>query len=101
MADVAETLTRFMDRPVVDQTGLTKTYDLTLDLTPEEYNAVLLRSAVNAGVPLPPQAMRFLDTASPDTLSASLSRVGLSLDGRRAPLEVIVVDSVSRTPTEN
>ena len=30
MVDVAETLTRFMDRPVVDQTGLTKSYDMTL-----------------------------------------------------------------------
>lgn len=101
MVDLAETLTRLVDRPVVDQTGLTKTYDLTLDLTPEEYNAVLLRSAVNAGVPLPPQAMRFLDAASPDTLSAPLSRFGLTFDARRAPLDVIVVDSASRTPTEN
>ena len=31
MLDVAEVLTRFVDRPVVDQTGLTKTYDITLD----------------------------------------------------------------------
>ena len=101
MADVAETLTRFVDRPVVDHTGLAKTYDLTLDLTPEEYNAVLIRSAVNAGVPLPPQAMRLLDNASPDTLSAPLSRFGLTFDAQRAPLDVLVVDSMARTPTEN
>ena len=101
MLDIAETLTRFMDRPVVDQTGLTKTYDLTVDLTPEDYNAILIRSAVNAGVPLPPQALRILDNASPDTLSAPLSKFGLTLEARRAPLDVLVVDSASRTPTEN
>ena len=101
MVDVAETLTRFMDRPVVDQTGLTKKYDLTVDLTPEDYNAILIRSAVNAGVPLPPQALRILDNASPDTLSAPLSKFGLTLEARRAPLDVLVVDSASRTPTEN
>ena len=82
MADVAGDLTRFVDRPVVDQSGLTKTYDITLDLTPEDYTAVLMRSAVNAGVPLPPQAMRLLDTASPDTLSAPLSRLGTHLRAR-------------------
>ena len=101
LGDVAGVLTRFVDRPVVDQSGLTKTYDFTLDLTPEDYTAVLMRSAVNAGVPLPPQAMRLLDTASPDTLSAPLSRLGLTFERRRAPLEVIVVDSLLKTPTEN
>ena len=45
--------------------------------------------------------MRILDNSSPDTLSAPLSKVGLTFDARRAPLEVLVVDSGSRTPTEN
>jgi len=101
MRDVAEVLTRFVDRVVVDQTGLTKTYDITLDLTPDEFNAIRIRSAVNAGVPLPPQAMRLLDNASPDTLSAPLSKFGITFEARKAPLEVIVIDSVLKTPTEN
>lgn len=101
MADAAEVLTRFVDRPVVDQTGLTKIYDLTLDVAPEDFNAIRIRSALNAGVPLPPQVMRILDNSSPDTLSAPLSKVGLTFDARRAPLDVLVVDSGSRTPTEN
>jgi uncharacterized protein (TIGR03435 family) len=101
MLDVAEVLTRFVDRPVVDRSGLTKAYDMTLDLTPEDFNAMRIRSAVNAGVPLPPQALRLLDNASPDTLSAPLSRFGLTFDARRAPLEVLVVDSALKTPTEN
>lgn len=101
MLDVAETLTRFMDRPVIDQTGLVHRYDLTVDLPPDDYNAILIRSAVNANVPLPPQVMRILDNASPDALSAPLSKFGLTFDARRAPLDVLVIDSASRTPTEN
>lgn len=101
MRDIAETMTRFVDRPVVDQTGLTKTYDLTLDLTPEEYNAIRVRAAMNAGVTLPPQAMRVLDNVSPDTLSGPLSKFGLTFEARKSPLEVLVVESASRRPTEN
>lgn len=101
MGDLAETLTRFVDRPVVDQTALPKAYDLTLDLTPDEFNAIRVRAAVNAGVALPPQAMRLLDNVSPDTMSGPLSKFGLTFDARRAPLEVLVVESASKTPTEN
>ena len=99
--DIAETLTRFVDRPVVDQTGLSKTYDLTLDLTTEEFNAIRVRSALNAGVQLPPQALRALDNVSPDTMSGPLSKFGLTFEAKRAPLDVLVVESASKTPTEN
>jgi len=101
MRDFSETLTRFVDRPVVDQTALTKAYDITIDLTPDEFNVIRVRAAVNAGVPLPPQALRILDGASPDTLSGPLSKYGLTFDARRAPMEVLVVESASKTPTEN
>ena len=56
---------------------------------------------MNAGVPLPPQALRLLDNSSPDTLSGPLSKFGLTFEARRAPLEVMVIDSVLKTPTEN
>jgi uncharacterized protein (TIGR03435 family) len=101
MAMVAEMLTRFMDRPVVNTTGLTGQYDLTLELTPEDYNAMRIRSAINAGVVLPPQALRGLEAASADPLSAPLQKYGLAFESRRMPLDVIVVDSALRMPTEN
>ena len=101
MRDVAETLTRFVDRPVVDQTALTKAYDLTMELSPDEFNALRVRAAVNAGVTLPPQAMRLLDNVSPDTMSGPLSKFGLTFEARRTPLDVLIVESASKTPTEN
>ena len=101
MEQVVTTLTRVMDRPVVDETGLKGIYDLTLDLTPEDYTATLIRSAVNAGVSLPPQALRVLDMAPGDPFSAPLQKYGLTLDSRKSPLDVIVVDSARKTPIEN
>jgi uncharacterized protein (TIGR03435 family) len=101
MASVAEALTRFFDRPVVDMTGLSGRYDLTLDLTAEDYMGLLIRSALNAGVVVPPQALRMLDSSSSDPLSGPLRQAGLTLESRKAPLDVIVVDSASKTPTEN
>src|SRR5215510_9383966 len=46
MATFADMLTRFLDRPVVDMTGVKGTYDLMLDLSPEDRIAMLVRSAV-------------------------------------------------------
>lgn len=101
MATFADMLTRFLDRPVVDQTNLKAAYDLKLDLTAEDRMVMLIRSAVAAGVVLPPQALALLDLGSSDSLTTALKRIGLTLDARRAPLEVLVIDQVQKTPTEN
>ena len=39
-------LERFADRQIVDMTGLTGQYDFAFDVMPEDYRAMLLRSAV-------------------------------------------------------
>jgi len=101
MPAVAEMLTRFLDRPVLDMTQLTARYDMTLDIAPEDYTPLMIRSAVNAGVSLPSQALRLLEGASLDPLSTPLQKVGLTLDPRKAPLDVIVVDASLKMPTEN
>jgi uncharacterized protein (TIGR03435 family) len=45
--------------------------------------------------------MRFLEGASDESLFKDLQRLGLNLESRKAPLEVLVVDSASKTPIEN
>lgn len=101
MAQLAETLTQFVDRPVVDMTRLEGKYDVTLELSPEDYQGMLIRAAVSNGVVLPAPALRLLDTASIGSLLDALGQAGLAMPGRRAPLEVVVVDSIERAPTEN
>lgn len=97
----ADMLTRFVDRAVIDTTGISGRYDITVKLTPEEYNATLLRSAVNAGIRLPPQVLQMLDQGPGNPVGPALEAAGLALDARRSPLDVIVIDSILRTPTEN
>ena len=101
MAQLAESIARFAERPVIDQTGIQGTYDITLELTPEEYRTLLIRMAVSAGVNLPPEALRLLQGSSDESLFKGLQAVGLKLESRRAPIDVLVVDSVSKTPVQN
>jgi uncharacterized protein (TIGR03435 family) len=101
MATFAEMLARFEDRPVVDMTGVTGSYDFDLTFTQEDFNAMMIRSAITAGVNLPPEALKALQYSSGDSLLGALERVGLKLETRKAPLEVLAIDHVLRVPTEN
>jgi uncharacterized protein (TIGR03435 family) len=101
MAQLAESLGRFIERPVVDMTELKGTYDLTLEFTTEEYRALLIRTALSAGVNLPPEVVRLLEGVSDESLFKGLQAVGLKLESRKAPLEVLVIDSASKTPIQN
>jgi uncharacterized protein (TIGR03435 family) len=101
MARLADALNNFVERPVVDQTKTAGEFDLSFEVTPEDYQAMLVRAAVNNGVQLPPIALRALENGSNASLMDALRTAGLSLQPRRAPLEVLVVDSVERAPTEN
>jgi uncharacterized protein (TIGR03435 family) len=101
MTSLADTLGRFVDRQVVDMTDLKASYDFTLNFSLEDYQAMLIRSAIAAGVSLPPEALRALDVSSGDSLFASLQGLGLKLELRKAPLEVLVFDQVLKMPTEN
>jgi uncharacterized protein (TIGR03435 family) len=101
MAFLAASLERFVDRPMIDMTDLKGSYDFTLDVTPEDYQAMMIRAAVSAGVVMPPQALRFLDGASFASLFDAMQKVGLKLDARKAPLDLLVIDDARKTPTDN
>jgi uncharacterized protein (TIGR03435 family) len=101
MEQFASSLERFADRPIVDMTGLMGQYDLAFEIPPDEYQPMLIRSAVYAGVSLPPQALRLLDTSSPAALGDAMQQVGLKLEARKAPLDVLVIDDALKTPTAN
>ena len=102
MTLLASTLERFLDRPVLDATTLTGAYDVSFDLAPEDYRMMLIRAAVAAGLVMSPNALRALDgPSSPPSLVDGLGKFGLQLESRRAPLEVLIVDSARKTPSEN
>ncbi|MGA1984596.1 MAG: TIGR03435 family protein [Acidobacteriaceae bacterium] len=70
-------------RPVVNQTGLTGTYDITLKWGPDQ-----------------PAEGGDQDVAEPPLLTAIQQQLGLKLVETKGPVEVLVIDSVER-PGEN
>jgi uncharacterized protein (TIGR03435 family) len=93
-------LSAYVDRPILNLTELKGNYDLTLNLTPEDYQAMLIQAAVNNGVVLPPQVLKLMEAGSASLFDA-LEKAGLKLDARKAPLDQVVIDQLLKTPTEN
>ncbi len=93
MADFAGVMQgAVLDRPVVDQTGLTGRYDFTLDWTPDEFQFVGFGPNAPRPAPAP--------DAPPDLYSAIQQQLGLKIESTRAPTEVMVIDHVEK-PSEN
>ena len=97
---LASTLERYCDRPVIDMTRLTGVYDFSFDVTPEDAQVLGIRAALYAGVTLPPQITQLLDTGA-NPLIGAMQQLGLKLDARKAPVGVLVVDDMRRTPVDN
>jgi uncharacterized protein (TIGR03435 family) len=105
MAAFAEMLTPLLDRPVVDMTDLKGDYQVALDLSMD----VLLNVARSAGIGIPAAGARGGVPGQPVAASdptggsifTSVQQLGLRLESRRAPVEVVVVDHVEKMPTEN
>jgi len=77
-------LARQMKMPVINRTELSGSYDIHLEWTPESLNE--------------PSA----DVATgPSIYDAIAQQLGLCLEARKGPLEVIVLDHAERTPAGN
>lgn len=92
MAQYADTMGAALERPVVDQTGLTGKYDFVLKWTPDETQ---FRSF--GGAPPPPPANV---EAPPDLFTAIQEQLGLKLESAKAPVDVLVIDHVEK-PSDN
>ncbi len=103
MAQLADSLTRFAGRPVVDMTGLSGPYVVALDLSRDD----LMNAARAAGVNIPPGAgaggAADGGPADPSGTSVlqSVEQLGLKLDSRKAPMDYLVIDHLEKTPTED
>ena len=99
VASMLDWLSRFTDRPVVDQTGLAGRYDLALDVSRDE----MLNAARGAGMVIDAARRAPEGATDPggDSVFGSVQKAGLKLEPRRLPLTLLVVDRLDKTPTEN
>jgi uncharacterized protein (TIGR03435 family) len=91
MMDFAELLRNVLDRPVVDQTGLTGRFDFALNWAPDETQFSGL------GVKVAPPAD---NDARPNLFTAMQEQLGLKLESTKAPVDVIAIDHVEK-PSPN
>lgn len=77
-----------VSRPVKDETGLKGKYDFTLTFAPE-------------GMPGAPAATQPEAGSLPDIYAALQAQLGLKLEPKNGPVELIVIDRAEKTPTGN
>ena len=100
--DLAERLSSVLTKPVTDATGLKAKYDFTLTYSPEGLSSggTFLLGPPPPGGGRGPENMP--DVEPPQNLfSAIQAQLGLKLDPKKGPVELIVVDKAEKTPTEN
>jgi uncharacterized protein (TIGR03435 family) len=86
-------LGRQLDRPIVDQTGLTGYVDVRLRFAPESApRSLQVSPSPDGAVPAP--------SDDPSIFTAIEEQLGLKLDLAREPIDVLIIDS-ARRPTAN
>jgi uncharacterized protein (TIGR03435 family) len=83
MAELADAMKRLTGLRVVDTTGLQGVFDFTLEWDPTS----------------DPASGR--QNLSPSMFTALQEQLGLRLEERKMPVEILVIDHVEKTPTEN
>jgi uncharacterized protein (TIGR03435 family) len=114
MPRLADLLTPFVDRPVVDMTELKGAYQVALELPMQELvnmaramapeltgpGGPIGRGPNPAGAADGPGTPVASDPSGTSMFQA-VQQLGLRLEPRKAPVETIVVDRLEKTPTEN
>jgi uncharacterized protein (TIGR03435 family) len=108
MSGLAEDLSRQLDLPVVDMTGLTGKYDFTLYFSPEGLAGMRLPGGLPPNAPPPgeggpgtPMAGAPDAQSSPNLFTALQEQLGLKLEQRKGPVELLVIDHLEKAPIEN
>jgi uncharacterized protein (TIGR03435 family) len=81
-----------LDKPVIDQTGLSGRFDFTLSWTPDDSQF----SGMGARIPPPTDNAN----APPNLYTAIQEQIGLKLEATKAPADVMVIDHVEK-PSDN
>jgi uncharacterized protein (TIGR03435 family) len=87
LAGFADYLQRQLNEPVVDKTDLKGIFHIQLEYSPTQ---------TQAGPDSPPP-----DNDGPSIYTALQEQLGLRLVSRKLPVEIVVVDHIEKTPTEN
>jgi len=104
MEALATVLSRFVDRPIVDMTGLKGFYQVAFDISRDEMMSAA--RAMGGGMVTAERAAGGspADAASEPSggsIFQSVQQLGLKLEARKVPVDKVVIDQLERKPTEN
>lgn len=86
MAEIAKTVGQFLNRPALDKTGVSGRFTFELHFTPPP------RVTLAPGAPADPA----VDANTASLFTAVQEQLGLKLEAKRGPLEVLVIDAAER-----
>lgn len=90
MKELTQVLADDLDTPVLDKTGLTGEYDFDFEYSREGLDG--FRRPLTDGP----------EVSNASTLQVALEeKLGLKLESRKGPVEMLVVDSGDRVPAQN
>ncbi len=110
MAQLAEALSNFSDRIVVDKTDIKGNYHIDMEFKPEGTMGGMMGSMMRMGPPPgagpgpgagTPDAQHRDDSDAASLFTAIQETLGLKLDPQKAPVDVYVIDHVEKVPSEN
>ena len=93
MTMLASQLAQQLGRSVVDKTGLTKEYDISLEWTPDP------SERMGPGLP-GPDSPPPVDSPGPSIFTALQEQLGLRLESQKGPVDIYVIDRAEKA-TEN
>jgi uncharacterized protein (TIGR03435 family) len=86
--ELAGMMSQPLQAPVINMTGLKGHYDFTVDMAPYLTQEVISKPSG-------------LSDIIPIAITALQEQLGLKLESRKVPVEMLVVDHAEKTPTEN
>jgi uncharacterized protein (TIGR03435 family) len=90
MADLCRQLSAYVDRDIIDKTGIAGTFDVHLDLLPTD---------IGYGGTMPDPSSSFTP-GDGGAIAAAVKKLGLQMRNAKQPTEFLVIDHVER-PSEN
>ena len=92
---LAQALSNALGRTVLDETGLKGNFDFSLKWTPDESQPGMMKGpGAPADAPPPP------DASGPDIFTAVQEQLGLKLESKKGPVEMLVIDHAEQ-PSAN
>jgi uncharacterized protein (TIGR03435 family) len=91
VANLTPMLSRLLGRTVIDKTGLTENFNINVQWTPDETQALQLPP----GAPAPPS-----DTTAPSLFTAFQEQLGLKLESQKGPVDILIIERAEK-PSEN